>query len=110
MEQGDQCVHRARVQSRSQDPVLQARDSSGVLHCSPPFFGFTSTLRVRSCTPPSQSAEHPDHPDHSDISQSTGQGYCPQRMYFCRDGHLMPQLSFLITTSRLIRCHPPHSK
>merc|ERR1719329_573538 len=70
-EQGVQSVHRASLQSRSQDMVLQASVSSLVLQAKPPFFGLVTRLRVCERTPPSQSAVHFDQPDHSDMTQST---------------------------------------
>merc|ERR1719473_127013 len=72
MEHGDHDVHSSRVQSRSQDPVLQGLPSLTALQPFPPFFGFVRIERVRSSTPPSQSLEHFDQPDHLDIKQSTG--------------------------------------
>jgi len=88
--------------------VLHGRDSSTVLHCSPPFSGLCWIARVFDCKPPSHSAVHLDQPDHMDMWQSTGQRYCPQRLYFSINGHLMPQSSLDAIGFRLIICQPPH--
>merc|ERR1719375_370306 len=71
-EQGDHFDHFLSLQLRSQEPVLQGSDSTAVLHAMPPFFGCTSTLRVRDRAPPSHSLVHFDHSDQVDIWQSTG--------------------------------------
>merc|ERR1719401_1225866 len=72
MEHGDHGVHSSRVQSRSQDPVLQACTSSRVSQVSPPFLGCIKTARVCSFSPLPHSFVHAENPDHSDTLQSTG--------------------------------------
>merc|ERR1740138_1192542 len=104
-EHGVQGVQRARVQSRSQDMVLQASVSSAVLQESPPFIGFVIKERVRERTPPSQSAVHLDQPDHSDITQSTGHFFWLHFAVRLKAGHLSPHSSGGSTTIlRLMTC------
>lgn len=98
-----------RVQSLSQDIVLQGRASSTVLHESPPFIGLWRMLRVCPCTPPSQSAVHLDHPDHSDISQFTGHLIWLHFLDRVSSGHWSPQLSGGTTTFLPICCQPPQA-
>ena len=98
-EQGVHDVQGARVQSLSQDMVLQASVSSCVLHAMPPFFGLTKFERVFERTPPSQSAEHLVH--------------LTWLHFFVRDraGHLKPHSSGGATTTlRKMSCQPPHSQ
>merc|ERR1719240_726457 len=108
MEQGDQDVQSSRVQSRSQEPVLQGRPSLTAEQPFPPFLGLVKIERVRSSTPPSQSLEHFDQPDHLDIKQSTGHLNWLHFLMTVKSGHLMPHTFGLTTASRVNRCTPPH--
>jgi hypothetical protein len=107
MEQGDQAVQSSRVQSRSQEPVLQGLPSLTAEQPFPPFFGFVRMDRVRSSTPPSQSLEHFDQPDHLDIKQSTGHLNWLHFLIAVKSGHLMPHSFGRTTASRVNRCVPP---
>merc|ERR1719359_2210423 len=107
MEQGDQDVQSSRVQSRSQEPVLQGRPSLTAEQPFPPFLGLVKIERVRSSTPPSQSLEHFDQPDHLDIKQSTGHLNWLHFLMAMKAGHLMPHSLGLTTASRVKRCTPP---
>mmetsp|Transcript_95856 Transcript_95856/g.222221 ORF Transcript_95856/g.222221 Transcript_95856/m.222221 type:complete len:310 (-) Transcript_95856:43-972(-) len=64
MEQGDQLLQACRVQSWSQDAVLQGRSSWTEPHASPPYRSLVRTDRVRASMPPPHSFEHLDQPDH----------------------------------------------
>merc|ERR1719238_2718107 len=107
MEQGDQDVQSSRVQSRSQEPVLQGLPSLTAEHPLPPFLGLVRMDRVRSSTPPSQSFEHFDQPDHLDIKQSTGHLNWLHFLVTVRAGHLMPHSFGRTTASRVSVCVPP---
>merc|ERR1719236_205188 len=109
MEQGAQLVQSSRVQSRSQEPVLQDSSSCTVSQPIPPFLAFVRIERVLIMMPPSHSLEHLDQPDHSDMRQSTGHFTCLH--FFARSscGHAMPYELGEATTSRVMVSRPPHA-
>jgi hypothetical protein len=75
----------------------------------PPFSAGRVTLRLRTCTPPPQLAEHSDHSPHGAVSQSTvGHGDVLQGVCWRRDGHVPPGLGDTTTVRLRSFTPPPH--
>merc|ERR1719313_1276106 len=109
LEQGPQAVQSASSQSRSQDCMLHGSVSVVSPQRTPPCWGVRVTLRVRSFTPPPQSALQVLHPLHISISQSMGQGKSLHVRSMVRGGQAAPPYAGWMLTLRLRSCMPtPH--
>mmetsp|Transcript_26061 Transcript_26061/g.82396 ORF Transcript_26061/g.82396 Transcript_26061/m.82396 type:complete len:243 (+) Transcript_26061:1025-1753(+) len=108
MVHGVQSLHCESLQSRSQEPVWQGRDSCTASHFWPPFLGLLTTDRDLTWTPLSQSLVHLDQPDHADIWQFLS--HLRWAHFFCLSnaGHLMPNSLGATTSSLFIISLPPH--
>merc|ERR1719387_690267 len=107
LEQGPQGVHSASSQSRSHDCMLHGSVSVVSPQRTPPCWGTRVTLRLRSFTPPPQSALQVLHPLQVSISQSMGQGKSLHVRSMVRGGQAAPPYAGWMLTLRLSICMPP---
>merc|ERR1719387_978115 len=107
LEQAPQAVQSASSQSRSHDCMLHGSVSVVSPQRAPPCSGVRITLRVRSFTPPPQSALQVLHPLQVSTSQSTGQGKSLHVRSMVSGGQAAPPYAGWILTLRLSSCMPP---
>merc|ERR1719265_209430 len=100
-------VHSASSQSRSHDCMLHGSVSVVSPQRTPPCWGVRVTLRLRSFTPPPQSALQVLHPLHMSTSQSMGQGKSLHVRSMVRGGQAAPPYAGWMLTLRLSICMPP---
>mmetsp|Transcript_132346 Transcript_132346/g.423479 ORF Transcript_132346/g.423479 Transcript_132346/m.423479 type:complete len:401 (+) Transcript_132346:224-1426(+) len=109
LEQGDQPVQPANLQSSSQASspqlVLSVVESQG----RPPPEGCCRVERTRSMMPPPHWALHALQPLHSSTTQSTGQVCSLHLRFMARGGHALPKLDGTTMERTSFCTPPPHS-